>query len=368
MKICYVITRADEVGGAQVHVRDLAELAQKDGHSVLVIVGEEGLFEKQLRDLNIEVKIVDSLQRKISPIKDILALYELYKAFKQFDPDVITLHSSKAGIVGRLAAILSNHNTIFTAHGWSFADGIEGKKKKFYIMIERYFSRYTKKIITVSEQDKKLAIAHNVSCQDKQVVIHNGIKTLDREIRINDSSDSVSLIMVARFSEQKDHETLLKALGNIRELNWNLRLVGKGKLEEQYKSLVNQLGINHKVAFLGQRDDVDMLLANSDVFLLISHWEGYPLSILEAMRAGLPIVASDVGGNNESVKQDINGYLIERKDVAGLTNALKIMINDKQLRNKIGAHNLVEFKEKHTVEKMYNKTLSVYQECARTCN
>lgn len=107
-----------------------------------------------------------------------------------------------------------------------------------------------------------------MSCQDKQVVIHNGIKTLDREIRINDSSESVSLIMVARFSEQKDHETLLKALGNIRELNWNLRLVGKGKLEEQYKSLVNQLGINHKVAFLGQRDDVDMLLANSDVFFI----------------------------------------------------------------------------------------------------
>lgn len=365
MKICYVITRADEVGGAQVHVRDLAELAQKNGHRVLVIVGERGLFEQQLKMLGIDVKIVTSLQRKISLIKDICALYALYREFKKFDPDIITLHSSKAGIIGRLAAILSRHNTIFTAHGWSFADGIEGKKKSFYITVERFFSKYTNKIITVSEQDKKLAIEHKVSCDKKQIVIHNGIKELYRSNQVKKSSEKVSLIMVARFSEQKDHETLLKALADLKDLNWELNLVGKGKLESKYMEFSNEVGISEKVNFLGQRDDVDILLSNSDIFLLISHWEGYPLSTLEAMRARLPVIVSDVGGNNEAIKQGVNGYLIERKDIEGLTKALRTLINDKSLREKLGDYNIKEFQEKHTVEKMYAKTLSVYQTCSK---
>lgn len=174
--------------------------------------------------------------------------------------------------------------------------------------------------------------------------------------------------MVARFSEQKDHDTLFKSLANLKDLDWELSLVGKGKLENEYRKRVYELGISSNVNFLGQRDDVDVLLAGSDIFLLISHWEGYPLSILEAMRAGLPVIVSNVGGNNESVKHGVNGYLIERKSVRELTEALRLLINDKVLREKIGNQNLKEFDEKHTVEKMYSKTLLVYKASSRASN
>ncbi len=363
MRICYVITRGDEIGGAQVHVRDLAELAQKDGHEVLVIVGEHGLFTQQLQELNIKFKVIDSLQRKISPLKDIRALYSLYLEFKKFDPNVITLHSSKAGILGRLAAKFSKHNTIFTAHGWSFADGIEGRKKKFYIMVEKIFAKCTYKIITVSEQDKNLAIKYNVACDDQQIVIHNGIKPLTKCFEVMRESEKISLIMVARFSEQKDHETLLRALSNVKDMNWDLNLVGKGKLEYKYKKLVVELGIDKKVNFLGQRNDIAQLLAKSHVFILISHWEGYPLSILEAMRAGLPVIASNVGGNSEAVKNNVNGYLIEKEDIQGLTKSIRTLLESKDLREMFGNNNINEFREKHTVERMYQKTLSVYEAC-----
>ncbi|HDX7867527.1 TPA: glycosyltransferase, partial [Escherichia coli] len=214
--------------------------------------------------------------------------------------------------------------------------GISDKKRKLFIFIEKILSPFLDKIITVSEQDKKLALDLGVASSEKQVVIHNGMP--DITIKRNDFSNStkVRLISVARFSEQKDHETLFHALKLISTDNWTLTLVGKGPKLENIKKLASDLNIANNILFLGERDDVDNLLSESDVFCLITNWEGLPLSIIEAMRASLPVVATDVGGVSELVEHKKNGLLHSPKNIQELANILDTIINDSDLRYKLG--------------------------------
>ncbi|MDE1493765.1 glycosyltransferase family 4 protein [Xenorhabdus bovienii] len=364
MNVVYVITKADEIGGAQVHVRDLAHAMKKDNHNVTVIVGEDGALVKQLKAMGVQTIILPSLIRNISPLKDILCAYQLRKIINHIKPDIVTLHSSKAGIVGRLALIFSQIPVIFTAHGWAFAEGINERKRKTFIFIEWLFSYLVDKIITVSHQDKTLALKYKISSEDKQIVIHNGIP--DFENNINNLSNSktdniIRIITVARFSEQKDHSTLLKSFSLLKNKNWNLTLVGKGPLLPSIKNLAEELKIADKVSFLGERHDVEELLKKSDIFILSSDWEGLPISIIEAMKQSLPVIASDVGGINELVQNNESGFLIKRKDYIHMKEKLEILIENESMRKEMGIQARKKYISDFTFNQMFTKTLNLYK-------
>ena len=366
MKICYIITKADEIGGAQIHVRDLALALKAKDDEPVVITGEDGLLVEQLRAKNIEVHIFTSLVREISPIKDLKAAIKLAFLLRRIAPDLVSLHSSKAGVVGRAACFLARKKAIFTAHGWAFASGVPEKQRKLYVLIEKILSPFCTKIITVSQQDKNLALKYKVASEKKQIVIHNGMRDcmptpLKNRPPIMDK-DKVQLVMVARFSEQKDHETLFQALSGLQNNNWQMQLIGKGPLIEHYMTRAAELGLKDKINFLGERDDVDALLFEMDIFLLISNWEGFPRSILEAMRSSLPVIASNIGGVSVAIHNEKNGYLVGRKDVKALCAALEKLIGDKPLREKIGAQNRKDFEAHFTFEAMFTKTYKLYQE------
>jgi Glycosyltransferase len=361
MKILYIITRADEIGGAQTHLRDMTSALVKDEHQVELIVGEQGALVDELRALNVKVHIVTELVREISLYKDVKSSLIIRKIIKEFSPDVIALHSSKAGIVGRLAALFLNIPVVFTVHGWSFANGVNDNKRRLYIVIERVFSKITDAIITVSAQDKLLALKHNVASDSQQTVIHNGVPLVKSAPHVYSNNTVVKLISVARFSEQKDHESLLKALSLLETKNWILTLVGKGPKLDEMKKLAMELGINKNVVFTGERLDIETLLAESDIFLLISNWEGFPISILEAMREGLPVLASDVGGVSESVIDGKTGYLIPRGNIDAIKNKLAVLINDSSLRAEFGKSGKEFFLENFSFKAMYSKTVELYQ-------
>ncbi|MEG3222156.1 glycosyltransferase family 4 protein [Vibrio gigantis] len=366
MKIVYVITKADEIGGAQVHVRDLSVLATRDNHDVTVIVGEPGRLVSLLEKENIPVVILPELQREINLIRDTNCIIKLYRIIKDIDPDLITLHSSKAGMVGRIVAKALNKKVIFTAHGWAFANGVNERRRKLYVTIEKLLTHLTNKIITVSEQDKNLALEYGVACDKKQVVVHNGVHAQVSSSTSDRDKDEVKMIMVARFSEQKDHETLLHSLAELQHLNWTLDLVGKGPKLSTISEMAENLGLGDRVNFLGERGDVPDLLKASDIFLLISNWEGYPLSILEAMSSGLPVIVSDVGGVSEAVCHNKNGYLVKRKDTNQLQEYLSLLIQDYHLRTRMSELNIQDFEEKHSVDTMYKKTIAVYNKVINT--
>jgi glycosyltransferase involved in cell wall biosynthesis len=170
--------------------------------------------------------------------------------------------------------------------------------------------------------------------------------------------------MVARFSPQKDHQTLLQALASLQHLEWELDLIGDGPLIDRVKSLAVSLKLSGRTRFLGQRMDVESLLAQSQISILATNWEGFPLSILESMRAGLPVIASSVGGVEEAILDEETGYLVPRGDVAALRDRIRALVEAPDLRLRMGKLARVRYEQHFSLETAVRKTLDVYHQVA----
>jgi glycosyltransferase involved in cell wall biosynthesis len=362
LKIAYVVTRAEPVGGVQIHIRDLAVSLQAQGHAPTVLTGGGGPFVDVLRATGIPVVNLPHLTAPISPIRDLLALREIYSAVKDLRPDLIAVHSSKAGILGRLAGRSLDIPALLTAHGWNFTPGIPPIPAMMYRQIERAAGPLASRIITVSEFDRQLALEARLASDDRIVTVHNGIPDIPPHRRAQPDRTPVRLMMVARFERQKDHPTLLRALAQLQNHSWELDLIGDGPLMGQMESLAASLGIHGRVRFLGQRMDVDQLLAGAQVSVLATNWEGFPLSILEAMRAGLPVLATSVAGIGEAVSDGETGYLVPRGDLELLRERVERLLTDPQLRLQLGRGGRSRYERHFTLDHFVARTLAVYQD------
>ena len=361
MRIVYIITKASPIGGAQIHVRDLAAAVAAQGHSPTVITSGSGTFIDDLRQLEIPVLVLRHLTTPIRPLSDLRALGEVRSALATLNPDLIAAHSSKAGILARLAARSLRVPVVFTVHGWAFTPGVPPLQAALYRQVERLVGPLASRIITVSEYDRRLGLAARVAPEDRLVTVHNGMPDVPPELRADPARSPARLVMVARYGAQKDHPTLLRALADLRQHPWELDLIGDGPSMGQTEALATELGLAGRVRFLGQRSDVDRILAAAQVSLLITNWEGFPLSILEAMRAGLPVVASSVGGVPESVRDGESGYLIPRADVPHLRDRIERLLTDPALRARLGAAGRARFVRDFTLSASVARTLGVYR-------
>jgi glycosyltransferase involved in cell wall biosynthesis len=362
VKIAYLVTRADTFAGAQVHVRDLSLALLARGHLPLVVTSEGEAYQEPLRAGGIQTVSLRSLVVPISPLRDLQALREIRALLKTFQPDLVSTHSSKAGILGRVAARTLGIPVIFTAHGWSFTPGVPFREAAAYRFIERLAAPLASRIITVSHFDRQLALARSIAPPEKVVMIHNGMPDVAPELRGDPSRSPVRLAMIARFEQQKDHTTLFHALAGLTEHSWHLDLIGDGPLMSQAEELNRRLDLADRTRFWGRRLDVAARLAEVQVGLLITNWEGFPRSILEVMRAGLPVVASAVGGIAESVQDGETGFVVARGDVEGLRHRLKQLFEDPALRVRMGRNGRQAYERNFTLAHTVEKTLSVYSE------
>lgn len=362
MRIAYLITRSDAIGGAHIHVRDLSHRMMQRGHDVTVMVGGEGPFTEQLADRGVPYISIASMVRAIQPRKDLAAVFELTRRLRAFAPNLISTHSAKAGWIGRSIGRVLGVPTLFTAHGWSFTEGRPPMQRRFYIGLERLTARLATKIITVSDYDRRLALTHRIASAAKIVCVHNGVHDVDAALRAAPRADGAPtrFVTVARFEEPKDHLSLIRALSTLPRGSWTLTILGEGPLMPQSRALAAELGVTEAIAFLGLRKDVPEQLAAADVFVLVSNWEGFPRSILEAMRAGLPVVSSDVGGVSESVEDGVTGFLVPRGDVAKLGARLAQLNHSFALRREMGERGRQRYEERFTFEGMLENTLGVY--------
>lgn len=357
-RVLYVITRA-EMGGAQTHLVDLLRgfRGLLDMH---VATGEEGYLTEAAASLGVPCTVLPDLVQPTRPWKDIKALSALRNLIGRLRPAVLHAHTSKAGTLGRLAARMHGVPAVFTAHSWAFSSGVSWKWKAVGIPTEWLAASWSARVINVSEANRRLALRHRVGREALHVTVHNGIE--DNAHRANPGEDCPEprIAMVARFAPQKNHRQLLEAAASL-DRPYRLVLIGDGPLRTEMENLARSLGIASSVEFAGERRDVDRILAASHAFVLSTNWEGLPISILEALRAGLPVAASNVGGVNEMVREGHNGFLVQPGNTAALAAALDRLLAGSAMRARMGRASRARFEGEFTSESMIEKTLAVYR-------
>jgi glycosyltransferase involved in cell wall biosynthesis len=362
VRILYVISRADALGGAAVHVRDLSMEARDRGHDARVAIGGEGQVTDALTKAGIAFESLHHLRRELHPLHDALAVRELRGVIKKLKPDLISAHASKAGFVGRMAARSVGVPVIYTPHCWSFVDGFP--RAKLYLLAEKIASRWGDRVVAVSEEERQIAISQGVCRAEKITRIYNGMPDVAAHLRASPEECPPRMVMIARFEEQKDHSTVVRALAQLEDLPWSLDLVGDGPTMAGVRRQVAEAGLTSRVHFLGYRTDIPQILAQAQIYLLISNWEGFPRSIIEAMRAGLPVVTSDVGGSREAVQQDVTGFTVPKGDAEGLASKLRILLADPETRARMGSAGRASYEANFTFERMADKTFALYEEVA----
>ena len=358
LKIAYVITRSDVMGGASIHLLDLALGVKNAGHEVIIYVGGSGVFVKRARELGLMCVPLNYMKREIHLLYDTLCFFELRSQLIRNPPDIVHLHSSKAGILGRLVAKSLRITSVFTAHGWAFTEGVSPYKRKLYILIERYIAKITGRIITVSHYDLELALSSGVGDSKRLVCVHNGMPDIlqNKKMHISD----VRFIMVARFERPKDQALLIMAFSKLIDKNWMLEFVGDGPFFQDAVDLAKKYDLTDKIFFSGNCDNVVDRLASSDVFCLVSDWEGLPLTIIEAMREGLPVIASSVGGVPELVEDGKNGFLVSRGDLNGLVDSIQALIASEKNRLALGVEGRRLFEERFMFDLMLKRSINIY--------
>jgi glycosyltransferase involved in cell wall biosynthesis len=328
------------------------------GHEVMVFLGGRGPVTEQLDAAGVPFHSLNHLIRDIRPDADIRAYFELSHELHKWRPDLVSTHTAKAGWLGRAAAARLRLPVIYTPHGWPIGDRISRAHGLVFTCAERVAARWASAIVCVCEYERKLALEHGIAPPERLRVVHNGVR--DSAFRALPEVHPPRLVSVARFEAPKDHATLLHALAQLRDTEWRLDLVGEGPLEQEISRMARALGIGDRLRFLGYRSDPAETLAAGQIFVLSSRSEGFPRSILEAMRAGLPVVASDVGGVSEAVAHGVTGLVVPRQDVTALAAALTDLMRNSGTRQLFGAAARQIYDAHFTLNAMVQKTLAVY--------
>ncbi|HEV2591706.1 MAG TPA: glycosyltransferase family 4 protein [Gaiellaceae bacterium] len=332
-RLLVLITLA-EIGGAQSYVMHLLP-ALTETFDVTVAAWGPGPLRAAAESAGARYVPLAHVRRPISPLHDALGLLELYRLCRKLRPNIVHANSSKAGILGRLAAWLAGVPTrVFTVHGWAFA-AYSGRASTVYLVADRLMRPLTTRMICVADNELRKGLAARTCDAEKTVVIRNAIDV--QAAPHARPHESARIVFVGRLKYPKDGETLLRATAALGDRPYELVIVGDGPDRTDLETLQHRLGLDERVRFAGERDDVPQLLADAGVFVLASRSEGLPISVLEAMAAGLPVVASDVGGLREQVVDGETGYLVPAGDVTALTDALARLLDDPALRERIGA-------------------------------
>ncbi|MBO5832086.1 MAG: glycosyltransferase [Alistipes sp.] len=344
MKIMLVITRS-ELGGAQSVVVQLANYLSAC-HDVVLVAGEGDGKMWDMVSERVTREHCPHLQRSISLKSDILAIRELHKIYKRHKPDVVHLHSSKAGTLGRLG--FPRKRTVYTVHGF---DSVRVAFRKF-LPVERALQHLCSAIVAVSNYDKENLIAegikHNVS------TAYNGISRPEtanlQDIAELSRYDKV-VLSIARVSDPKRPDLFIDVARRLPQYGF----VWIGNLEE-----VTEYGpLPENCHFVGNIPNAGAYCSQADLFMLASNYEGLPMVILEAMSFGKPVVASNVGGVSEIVRDGVNGYVLPN-DADLFATKIEEILEDSEIYKHLSHSSLEIFEKELTVDRMVDGYMSVY--------
>jgi glycosyltransferase involved in cell wall biosynthesis len=380
VKVLHIITRLI-VGGAQENTIYTAALLDQRRFAVEVLsgpqTGSEGSLIEETRERGIPLTILPNLVRQVSPINDLLALWKLTRLMRQRRFQIVHTHSSKAGILGRLAARLAGVPVIVhTVHGWSFHDYMSPFVRSTYITLERWMATFSDALIVVTNKDIEKGLRHNIGRANQYRLIRSAVpldefdpsagerSAARKEFGIPD--DAIVVGTIGRFSEQKnpfDWARVAARVSRVQPGVWFL-LVGDGPLRSDFEELLRKEGIADKTVLAGLRRDVPRMISGIDIFLLTSLWEGLPRVIPQAMAMGIPVIANQVDGIAEAIQDEVTGYLCPPGDLDRMAERCVRLINQPDLRREMGLRGRSYATQEFDLQRMIEQIEALYFELA----
>lgn len=373
VSVLHIITKM-AVGGAQMNTliscRDITEMGYPSSVLTGPEISPEGNFTDLSEKYNIPVLTAQHLVRKLSPIHDILAFFEIRNIIKENNFSIVHTHGSKAKFLGRLAAasVKPKPKIVQTVHGWSFFDTMPSLTKGFYSLLEKFGYSLADSNIVVSPHDIKKGVNWGIGKPEDYQLIRSGVefeafkakrgKKLEAKVKLGIPAEMPVVGTVIRLASQKHPEAIIDVAEQVVKQIPTVKfiIVGDGPLRPYMLTLIKERNLTDNFIMLGSRKDVPEILPAFDVFLLTSRSEGLPRAMLEALAVQIPVVATDVGGIAELVNNIKNGFLCNHGDVDCLSQGIIKLINSKKLRDKLLSNvdsDLAPFSAKIMVDQLF---------------
>ena len=367
-----IIHIAQSAGGVANYIQTFLNNINSEEYENVLILSEDYKNYKKISNEENKIYYVDMV-RNINLVKDLKAIKNIYKIVKKENPDIVYLHSSKAGALGRIALLLTKYKIVYNAHGWYFNADI-GKKRMFYQLIEKILAFRAQKIIAISDSEYKSALKKHICRKNKLVLIENGIdiekydgtvanvETMRAKLKI--PNDAIIVGIVGRIDEQKDPITSITAAAKIIKQNPKIYFVfvGKGSLENKIINYANEKGIRENIVVTGWVEDTKPYIEMFDIALLPSKWEGFGLAIIEYMMCKKPIIATKIGGIADILNKSNSGFFIEKSNADDIVKQINYIIEHSKNIEKIVEQNYIDCKMRFNITKEINAHIDLFNE------
>jgi glycosyltransferase involved in cell wall biosynthesis len=376
-----VIARLN-MGGPALHVAYLTAGLAERGYETTLVAGSLARGEDSMAfvadELGIEVERIEELHREISPIRDAVAILRLARLIRRVRPHILHTHTAKAGAVGRLAALLAGGArppiVVHTFHGHVLRGYFDPLRTAGFRLLERWLATKTTALVAVSPQVRDDLVSLGIAPRERFVVVRLGIELEQRVAAERDGRgesrrvlgigpDRFAVGWIGRMTGVKRTDDVLRAFRRLRDRGVDacLCMIGDGPDRPGIERRAHELGVMRDTLFLGYQEEVAPFYAAFDAMILPSINEGTPVSAIEALAAGRPVVATRVGGVPDVVREGEDGFLVEAGDVDALAERLAQLAADPELRERLGAAGRARVIPRYSVERLVDDIDLLYR-------
>lgn len=369
MKILHIITKLNEMYGAQRHAVESVKDHLAHGHTCMVVAGEVGIASGMVEEMGVAVQQALFLKNSYNPITGNKAVNEIVAVIENFKPDLVISHSTIAGIVARVACYRKKVPNIFTVQGWPFEIGTSWHQRLAGLVIEYLLKPFSDSYYCVSHYTAKYGIK-TLGFKNTDRIYVGGNMHIDKKytpavpFRIYKN-----VLMVAGFRGQKDHISALKALEIIVKENkvqgLTFTFVGNGPKRKVIEAFIQERNLGQHIILAGETDNVDAYYDTADIIILPTYYEGLPLSLLEAIQKAKPVIATNVGGNNEVVIDNVNGNLLEVEDYTALANHIIDYYTNNKLQQ-LSIQSRKVYDDVHSYDKVSQQLNNIINQAVKT--
>ena len=381
IRVLRVIARLN-MGGPALHVAYLTAGLAERGYETTLVAGSLARGEDSMAfvadELGIEVERIDELHREISPVRDAVAILRLARLIRRVRPHILHTHTAKAGAVGRLAALVAGGArppiVVHTFHGHVLRGYFDPVRTAGFRLLERWLARSTTALVAVSPQVRDDLVSLGVAPRERFAVVQLGIE-LEQRVAVERNGrgesrrilaigpDRFAVGWIGRMTGVKRTDDVLRAFRRLRDRGVEacLCMIGDGPDRPAVERRAHELGIMRDTLFLGYQEEVAPFYAAFDAMILPSINEGTPVSAIEALAAGRPVVATRVGGVPDVVRDGEDGFLVEAGDVDALAERLARLASDPELRERLGAAGRARVVPRYSVERLVDDVDRLYR-------